>query len=50
MSISFVLCLHPGLELGSNRGRARRVRERLRRWQEGKWWSMEVPLGSSWET
>lgn len=50
MSISFVLCFHLGLELGNNRGRAERFRGRLRRWQEGKWLSMEVPLGSLWET
>lgn len=49
MSNPFLFCFLPSLELGSDRGPARRGRGRLTRWRQGKRWGVEPPLGSPWE-
>lgn len=49
MSNPFLLCLHLGLKLGSDRGPAWKGRGLLTGWQEETWWDVQLPSGSSWE-
>lgn len=50
MSIPFILSLHLGLELESDSSPAGRDKGHLTRCRKGKWWGVDWPLGSPWDT